>query len=204
MTVASAMSCDHPQSSIASETTTTHNHNTQPQHTTTTQQQQPHQQAHTTTSTQHINHNHNNHNHNNHSHHNHSLHNHHNHPSLLSSVAWFCWVTFFFVMDLRGRCAAAKNTLREPRRSWVRHERMTVAKALAEMTHQTTPRGPKMARAGEEGLEDLHDAPRRQKPLLPSRSSSACTKKSPAGGGHPVCVSRPCPRHGFSGTPPSR
>ena len=48
-------------------------------------------------------------------------------------------------------------------RSWLRHERMTVAMALAEMKHHTAPRGPKMARAGEEGHEE-YDAPRRQKP----------------------------------------
>ena len=38
-------------------------------------------------------------------------------------------------------------------RSWLRHERMTVAVALAEMKHRTAPRGPKMARAGEYGHE---------------------------------------------------
>ena len=39
---------------------------------------------------------------------------------------------------------------------------MTVAMALAEMTHHTATRGPKMARAGEEGHEE-YDAPRRHK-----------------------------------------
>ena len=43
-------------------------------------------------------------------------------------------------------------------RSWLRHDGMTVAMALAEMTHHTAPRGPKMARAGE-GREraELHN-----------------------------------------------
>ena len=44
-------------------------------------------------------------------------------------------------------------------RSWLRHERMTVAMTLAEMTHHTAPRGPKMARVGEEVVHDVHDAP---------------------------------------------
>ena len=65
-------------------------------------------------------------------------------------------------------------------RSWLRHERTTVAMALAEMTHLTAPRGPKMARAGEEGHEEYDDD---RSPLLPSWSSSSCSKKSPAGCG---------------------
>ena len=56
-------------------------------------------------------------------------------------------------------------------RSWLRHERMTVAMALAEMT------------------DEEYDAPRRQNPLLPSRSSSSCSKKSPAGRGPRLSLS---------------
>ena len=49
------------------------------------------------------------------------------------------------------------------RRQRLRHERMTVAINLAEMTHHTAPRGPKMARAGKEVVRDAHDALRGQK-----------------------------------------
>ena len=52
-------------------------------------------------------------------------------------------------------------------RSWLRHERMTVAMTLAEMTHHTAPRGPMMARVGGEVVHDAHDALRGQKPPLP-------------------------------------
>ena len=45
-------------------------------------------------------------------------------------------------------------------RSWLRHERMTVAMTLAEMTHHTSPRGPKMAKVGEEVVHVAHVAPR--------------------------------------------
>ena len=42
-------------------------------------------------------------------------------------------------------------------RSRLRHERMTVATTLAEMTHHIAPRGPKMARVGEGVEHEQHD-----------------------------------------------
>ena len=66
-------------------------------------------------------------------------------------------------------------------RQFLRHERLSVAMALAEKL-QHTSRGQRFARAGEEGREE-HDALRRQRP---SRSSSSCTRKSPAVPGRPV------------------
>ena len=42
-------------------------------------------------------------------------------------------------------------------RSWLRHERMTVAMTLAEKLHHTS-RGQKLARVGEEVVHDAHDA----------------------------------------------
>ena len=42
---------------------------------------------------------------------------------------------------------AAKRRRERRLRSWLRHERMTVAMALAEVTHHTAPRGQKTARA---------------------------------------------------------
>ena len=44
---------------------------------------------------------------------------------------------------------AAKRRHERRLRQWHRHERMTVAMALAEATHHAAPRGPKTARAGE-------------------------------------------------------
>ena len=46
--------------------------------------------------------------------------------------------------------AGAARRRRERRlRSWLKHERMTVAKALAEASHHTAPRGQRTARARE-------------------------------------------------------
>ena len=66
----------------------------------------------------------------------------------------------FFAMPFRdfmmstmagvGIATGAAKRRRERRlRSWLRHERMTVAMALAEVTHHTAPRGQKTARPGE-------------------------------------------------------
>ena len=52
------------------------------------------------------------------------------------------------------RSGAAQRRRQRRLRSWLRHERMTVAMALAEKLHHST-RGQRMARAGEEDLE-LH------------------------------------------------
>ena len=53
-------------------------------------------------------------------------------------------------------------------RSWLRHERMTVAMALAEVTHHTAPRGHMIARVREEERDELYDAKGLMTPL-PSR-----------------------------------
>ena len=52
-------------------------------------------------------------------------------------------------------------------RSILRHEQQTVRMALATFTHHSAQRQ-KTARAREEGHEEVHNAPWRQKPLLPS------------------------------------
>ena len=72
-------------------------------------------------------------------------------------------------MPLHGEHAAGAAMRRRQRRlrSWLRHERMTVAMTLAEMTHHTAPRGPKMARVGEGVEHEQHDGLRAQKPPLP-------------------------------------
>ena len=84
-------------------------------------------------------------------------------------------------------------------RSMLRHERQTVAVALAESQHHSAKR-PKMARAGEWGGEASSATRRRSggDPPLPSWSSSACrSTKIPAVPGHPVWVSRGGDRRGF-------
>ena len=50
---------------------------------------------------------------------------------------------------------------------WHRHERMTVAMALAEATPHAAPRGPKTARAQEEVERETYNAPRHQNPPPP-------------------------------------
>ena len=52
---------------------------------------------------------------------------------------------------------AAKRRRQRRLRSWLRHERMTVAMALAEVTHHSAPRGQKTARAREEERDELYD-----------------------------------------------
>ena len=59
--------------------------------------------------------------------------------------------------------AAARRRQRRLR-SWLRHERMTVAMTLAEMMHHTALRGPKMTRVGEGVEHEQHDGLRAQKP----------------------------------------
>ena len=72
-------------------------------------------------------------------------------------------------MDLREEPVSGGAQRRRQRRlrSWLRHERMTVAMALAERTHHSSRGQTTATRAGKEGYEDLHDAPRRHKPPLP-------------------------------------
>ena len=71
--------------------------------------------------------------------------------------------------------AAARRRQRRLR-SWLRHERMTVAMTLAELTHHTAPRGLKMARVGEEVVQDAHEALRGQK-TPPPRSQPAALRE---------------------------
>ena len=69
--------------------------------------------------------------------------------------------------------AAARRRQRRLR-SWLRHERMTVAMTLAEKLHHTS-RGQKLARVGEEVVHDAHDALRGQKTPPPGvRPGSLC------------------------------
>ena len=67
-------------------------------------------------------------------------------------------------MDGVGNATGAAQRRRQRRlRSWLRHERMTVAMALAESTHHTS-RGQKYARAGVWGHEQRETAKYRKPP----------------------------------------
>ena len=65
------------------------------------------------------------------------------------------------------RVSAAQRRRGRRLRAALRHERQSIAMALAEMSHHTAPRGPRMARAREEGHKFEYEAPRRQKPPPP-------------------------------------
>ena len=86
----------------------------------------------------------------------------------LRQVAPFVLVTFFcaFMMSTNSGVDTATAAARRRQRR-LRSWRMTVAMTLAEMTHHTAPRGPKMARVGEGVEHEQHDGLRAQKPPLP-------------------------------------
>ena len=89
-----------------------------------------------------------------------------------------CTISFgeLFLQPLCGRKFMA-NTL-EPLegrerllRQFLRHERLSVAVALAEFSHHTAPRGQNMARAGEEDHE-MNLEPRLLDPPLPQQAAT--------------------------------
>ena len=89
---------------------------------------------------------------------------HHIRQTRLKQVAPFCAGDFCCAcmmstnVGVDTATAAARRRQRRLR-SWLRHERMTVAMTLAEKLHHTS-RGQKLARVGEEVVHDAHDAPR--------------------------------------------
>ena len=134
-----------------------------------------------------------------------SAHNHHTQPPpqqqqvlpFLSSFHGnsFMWTTRGPLSERRENMpsvahptAAARRRQRRLRQ-FLRHERLTVAVLLSERDHHTAPRGQQQARTGEGGTT----RPRSGRPLpsvpLPGRSSSSCTRKSPAGGGPRLSLS---------------
>ena len=68
---------------------------------------------------------------------------------------------------------AARRRRERRLRSWLRHERLSVAMALSEFKHHSS-RGQRKDRAGEEGHRDKYEAPRRQKPPPPQCSRPPC------------------------------
>ena len=93
--------------------------------------------------------------------------------------------------------AGAACRRRERRlRSWLKHERMTVAMALAESTHHTAPRGQRTARAREWVRDEVHGrVPEEPTPRSAARGTSASTTmiacRSSGARGRTGCL--PCP-----------
>ena len=68
---------------------------------------------------------------------------------------------------------AARRRRERRLRSWLKHERQSVAMALSEYKHPSS-RGQRKDRAGEEGHRDEYEAPRREKPPPPKGSRLPC------------------------------
>ena len=133
---------------------------------------------------------------------------------LTHACPFLCGVLSVMMASEQPGSGAARRRRQRRLRSWLRHERMTVAMALAESTHHSS-RGQTIARAGVWGREMNYTAtirdPLSPPPLSPpppltpththpSRSSAASTRKSPAGRGL-TGSSRSGRRRRFSGTP---
>ena len=97
------------------------------------------------------------------------------------------------VRDANASGAARRRQRRL--RQWLRHERLSVAMALAEMSHHTAPRGQKTARAGEEDHEMHYTATVRTHPP-PQVAGTEYYELSdedvvPARGSRPPCLGEP-------------
>ena len=76
-------------------------------------------------------------------------HHHHHHHQAFSSGQLFCVnLAKTLAVAMSERDGAAKRRRERRLRSWAKHERQTVAMALAEALHHSAPRSPKTARAG--------------------------------------------------------
>ena len=91
-------------------------------------------------------------------------------------------------MDVDSALTAAMRRRQRRLRQFLRHERLSVAMALAEKLHHTS-RGQRFARAGEEGREE-HDALRRQRPPPPQPELFQLYDEEP-GGSRPACLVAP-------------
>ena len=91
-------------------------------------------------------------------------------------------------MDVE-RASAAQRRRGRRLRAALRHERQSIAMALAESLHHTS-RGQKKARAGEEGHEE-HDASRRQKPPPPKAFFQLFDEEDAVWGVRPACLAEP-------------
>ena len=82
-------------------------------------------------------------------------------------------------MDVDSAPGAAMRRRQRRLRQFLRHERLSVAMALAEKLHHTS-RGQRFARAGEEGREE-HYALRRQRPTPPQPELFQLYEEEPGG-----------------------
>ena len=91
-------------------------------------------------------------------------------------------------MDVDSALGAAMRRRQRRLRQFLRHERLSVAMALAEKLHHTS-RGQRFARAGEMGREE-HDALRRQRHPPPQPELFQLYEEEP-GGSRPACLAEP-------------
>ena len=83
-------------------------------------------------------------------------------------------------MDACARDPALTRRRQRRLRSWLRHERMTVAMTLAEMTDAPhCPKGPKMARVGEVEKQVTHASLRAKKTLPPGARPGILAEPGP-------------------------
>ena len=106
--------------------------------------------------------------------------------------------------SVRDANASGASRRRQRRlRQWLRHERLSVAMALAESQHHTAPRGPKMAMARGERYELDHNG-EVPEALLPQPELFSLFEAEP-GGSRPPRQGEPLgPQVGFCGAPWSR
>ena len=93
------------------------------------------------------------------------------------------------MMDVE-RASAAQRRRGRRLRAALRHERQSIAMALAESQHHTS-RGQKKARAGEEGDRYEYEAPRRQKPPPPQAFFQLFDEEDAVWGLRPACLAEP-------------
>ena len=93
------------------------------------------------------------------------------------------------MMDVE-RASAAQRRRGRRLRAALRHERQSIAMALAESQHHTS-RGQKKARAGEEGHRNEYEAPRRQKPPPPPAFFRLFDEEDAERGLRPACLAEP-------------
>ena len=93
-------------------------------------------------------------------------------------------------MDVDSAPSAAMRRRQRRLRQFLRHERLSVAMALAEKLHHTS-RGQRFARAGEEGHRNEYEAPRRQKPPPPPAFFRLFDEEDAERGLRPACLAEP-------------
>ena len=94
------------------------------------------------------------------------------------------------MMDVERATGAAQRRRGRRLRAALRHERQSIAMALAESQHHTS-RGQKKARAGEEGHRNEYEAPRRQKPPPPPAFFRLFDEEDAERGLRPACLAEP-------------